>query len=51
LHLISNAVSVLPSYKPVFVPDATDYQLQAFSGRQLSWTQKSEPLTQEQGLF
>lgn len=52
LHLVLKADSVLTICKTVFVPDVTDYQLQGFSGRQLSWTQawqKSEPVTQEQG--
>lgn len=54
MHLILKAVSVLTSYKPVFAPNVTNYQLQGFSGRQLSWTQpwqKSEPLTWEPGFF
>lgn len=50
-NLVLKPVSVLISYKPVFLPDASDYQLQGFSGRQLSWTeawQKSEQFTQVQ---
>lgn len=36
---ILKAVSVLTSYKPVFLANGVDVQLQGFSGKQLPWTQ------------